>query len=241
LADDGKTGDDRAAGLRVTTLVTAAAVWIGIHTFISGGTLRGQIVALTGDRLYRGAFALLSTVSLVGLSLAYANAKATQPVELARWMMFGLAAWHLVASVFIVGGLTTGNPGTSGMEDTIKSRDVVVGILRITRHPFLWGVAMWCAANLVVRHDPANIIFFGAIGYVALAGTLSIDRKRARSLGTAWTGFAGATSNVPFLAIIEGRQRMSFNEIGLWRAAVALVLWLAVICVHPMISGGKPF
>jgi uncharacterized membrane protein len=99
---------------------------------------------------------------------------------------------------------------------------------------------MWSAAHLLVRYDAANFIFFGSIGYVALAGTLSIDRKRSRSLGTAWIAFAGATSNVPFLAIAEGRQRLPFKEVGLMRVAGAVILWLVVIWAHPSISGGKP-
>lgn len=235
-----RSGDDVAVDLRVTTLLTAAAIWIGIHTFISGGTMRGRFVTLIGDGFYRAAFALLSAASLAGLALAYANAKSAGPVHPAPWAITGLAVWHLAATVLIVGGLTTKNPGTSGMEEAIKNPDAVVGVLRITRHPFLWGVAMWCLAHLVVRADPANLVFFGAIGYVALAGTVSIDRKRAQSLGAAWAGFAAATSNVPLLAIIKRRQRISFSEIGLWRFTAALILWLTLIFMHPLISGGTP-
>jgi uncharacterized membrane protein len=224
----------------VTALVTAAAVWIGIHTFISGGPMRARLVAQIGDRLYRGGFALISIASLIVFGLAYASTKPTQPVDLPLWVVVGLAAWQLVASLFIVAGLSTRNPGTSGLDHTIADRAIVRGMLRVTRHPFLWGVAMWSVAHLLVRYDAANFILFGSIGYVALAGTLSIDRKRSHSLGPAWMAFADATSNVPFLAIAEGRQRLPFNEIGLMRVACALILWLVVIWVHPSISGGKP-
>ena len=62
------------------------------------------------------------------------------------------------------------------------------------------------------------------------------DRKRV--LGAKWDPFAVITSNVPFLAVVQGRQRLSLGEIGWWRIALAVVIWAALVWAHPYITGG---
>ena len=79
-------------------------------------------------------------------------------------------------------------------------------MLRITRHPFLWGVALWAAGHLMVNGDLASLILFGSLLVLAVFGTGSIDAKRRRALGEKWDAFAAKTSAVPFAAIAAGRQ-----------------------------------
>lgn len=59
------------------------------------------------------------------------------------------------------------------------------GIVRITRHPFL----------------------FGSLLVLAVGGTASIDAKRRRLFGEQWSQFAAVTSALPFAAIAAGRNR----------------------------------
>jgi len=114
---------------------------------------------------------------------------------------------------------------------------VVKGILRVTRHPFLWGVAIWALGHLVVNGDRASLILFGSLLVLALSGTSSIDAKRKRALGEAWDGFAAQTSNVPFAAIVAGRQQLMLGEIGVWRILAAIAVYLALVLGHPWIAG----
>ena len=111
-------------------------------------------------------------------------------------------------------------------------------MLRITRHPFLWGVALFSAGHLMVRHDAASWVLFGTLIFVALAGTISIDAKRCRSHGTQWERFRSDTSNVPFAAILTGRQRLRLSEIGAVRLLAAIAVWAAMIWAHPFLTGG---
>src|SRR5262249_45825997 len=43
---------------------------------------------------------------------------------------------------------------------------------------------------------------------LALGGTAAIDAKRRRSFGEQWMQFAAVTSNVPFAAIVAGKNRL---------------------------------
>ena len=139
--------------------------------------------------------------------------------------------------LFIVPGLTTPNPTSVRQEAALDRPDVVSGMLRITRHPFLWGVAIWAAGHLLVNGDVASLILFGSLLVLALFGTASIDAKRRRALGAKWDAFAAQTSNLPFAAIASGRQRLSLGEIGWWRIGLAVVVWAALAWAHPYLFG----
>jgi len=72
-------------------------------------------------------------------------------------------------------------------------------------------------------------------------GTVSIDARRQRKLGNAWKDFAGKTSNIPFLAILTGRNRLAIGELLTWRQAVAIMAFAAVILSHHRLFGVSPF
>jgi uncharacterized membrane protein len=108
---------------------------------------------------------------------------------------------------------------------------------RITRHPFLWGAAVWAAAHLLANGRLADVILFGGLLVLALLGPLSIDAKRTRALGDRYRVFKAQTSNIPFAAILQGRQTFKFGEIW-WRLVVAVVVWGAVLWLHPYFTGG---
>src|SRR5262249_17465829 len=128
------------------------------------------------------------------------------------------------------------------MQDDAATREGVVhGILRITRHPFLWGVALWSAFHLLANGDRASIILFGSLLVLAVAGTYSIDAKRARKMGVAGGPVAKATSNIPFAAIIAGRNSLKVGELLDYRLLIAVVVFLVVLFAHPWLFSASPF
>jgi uncharacterized membrane protein len=210
------------------SLLLAASFFVGIHLVISGTGLRDRLVHRLGPGPYRGLFSLASLGGIVWLGLAY-NRAPTIPT----WgPLVGLKPIALIAMLiafgFVTLGLTTPSPTSVGGE-TLLARPPF-GIQRITRHPFLWGVALWAAIHLIVNGDLASLVLFGSLGVLALAGTASIDRKRRAAVGVAWEGFARATSNVPFQAILQGRNRLRLGEHKPWQ-------WLAVLVAFGLLAG----
>ena len=219
-------------------LVAAAIVFVGGHFLISSTPLRPAIVAKIGERAYLGVFSALAVVALAWLGLAY---RAAPRIELWAWETGGRhLALTLVAlaSVFVVAGLTTPSPTVAGAG--ARGIDRARGVLRITRHSVLWGVALWALAHLAANGDSASVILFASLLMMALAGTLAIDRKRKASFGAAWERFAAATSNVPFAAVISGRQRLDLAGIGIWRLLGAAALYLALLFGHEFAIGVDP-
>ena len=215
------------------SLIAACAFFIGIHVVISGSPLRGVIAGRIGERAYLALFSLLSVGGMLWLVYAYSRADGawlwSTPDSL-RWIGPLLL---LVASLFVVVGLTTPSPTVVGGEKQLDSDQPVQGVLRITRHPFLWGVALWAATHLLMNGDAASLVLFGSLLLLALIGPLLIDAKRRRAFGPKWQRFAAATSNVPFAAILSGRNTLHLGEIGVWRLVAGALVWIALIVVHP--------
>jgi uncharacterized membrane protein len=222
------------------SLVSAALFFVGIHLFVSGTTLRDAIVARIGERAYLASFALASIGGLGWLIMAYARVESVPlwPHQSAlRPLVLVLV---FVAFLLVLIGLTTPSPTAAGGEGRLRHDDPAIGILRITRHPFLWGVAIWAAAHLLVNEDSASLVLFGSVGVLALAGPRSIDAKRKRRFGEDWDRFAAVTSNLPFAAIAAGRNRLVIGELGAWRVALGIAAFAVLLILHVRFFGVYP-
>jgi len=221
-------------------LIAASVFFLLIHFGVSGTRLRDVLVARIGAGPYRGAFGLASIVGLVWMSSAYGRAPTVdlwgQLIGL-RPLAFVLV---LVAFLFVGIGLATPSPTRVGMESKLaQGTDMVRGIVRITRHPFLWGVGLWAFVHLIVNGDLASLILFGSLLLLALGGTTFIDAKRRRSFGDQWNRFAQATSNLPFAAIATGRNQLgpALREIGILPPVIATVAYVLVLIFHGRLFG----
>lgn len=225
----------------MASLLAAATFFVLLHLLVSGTRLRDALVGKIGQGPYMGAFTIASIAGLTWLGFAFAGARAAtwnlsywDVTPVTRHIQLGLM---LVALLLIVPGLTTPNPTSVRQEGALDRPDLVKGMLRITRHPFLWGVALWAAGHLLVNGDRAGIVLFGSMLFLAVLGTTSIDAKRKRALGATWDAFAAQTSNIPFAAILAGRQSLKLGEIGWWRIALAAAIYAALLFGHPHAFG----
>jgi uncharacterized membrane protein len=195
---------------------------------------------LIGERAFQGLFSLMSLIGIVWLSRAYGRAEYVELWgKLQALRPFALIVM-LVAFFFVVLAFTSPNPTAVGGGALLTEKEPAKGIQRITRHPFLWGVALWSFIHLVLNGDLASVIFFGSFLIVAVGGPFSIDRKRKKAFGDAWNRFAGLTSNVPFIAIIEGRNSLKMGELGWWPVVLALVLYGLFLYLHQTLFGVSP-
>ena len=221
-------------------LIAASAYFLLIHFGVSSTRLRDTLVSRLGEGPYRGAFALASLIGLVWMIYAYRHAPT---VDL--WgQLLGLRplALVLVFIAFLLGGIGLGTPSPTqvGKESKLaEGTDIARGMVRITRHPFLWGVALWALVHVVVNGDLASLILFGSLLLLALGGTVAIDAKRRRKFGDGWAKFAQTTSSIPFAAILSGRNSIasSLGEIGIVRPLVAVLAYALILCFHGRLFG----
>ena len=99
------------------------------------------------------------------------------------------------------------------------------------------------ALRPALPHSRTGVRSLGMLGRalprIAGIGTLLMDyRKRANA---DWTRFAAVTSNVPFVAIAQGRNRIVWREIGWTRPLIGLAAFAAVFLAHGWLFGARPY
>ena len=228
----------------MTVLILAACLFLGLHLFVSGTRLRDVLTGVMGENIYLGLFSLASLGAIAFLVMAFNAARmGSDPMLFAPWTGTRDLAIPVVALAFLlaVPGLLTPNPTSVKQEASAAKAETIKGVLRITRHPFLWGVVLWSGFHLSATGDEAGELFFGTFFLLALFGTFSIDAKRRRKMGEQWKSFAAKTSNIPFGAILLGRNSLKPGELFDWRMLVAVAAFLAVLFSHARMFGLSPF
>lgn len=210
----------------MTMLMISTVAFLATH-FIASTPLRPVLVNAMGEWPYRGAYSLVALLTLVWMIWAYGDAPREQ-----LWTGFRPIAVVVIplALVLIACGYYR-NPTMVGADKLLKSDDPARGVIRITRHPIMWGVMLWAAAHMLARGELKSLVFFGAFVALAAVGTLAMDRRKRSNPD--WPRFAAVTSHIPFVAIAQGRNRLVWREIGWLRPALGLAAFFAVLAFHP--------
>ena len=226
----------------MTSLIAAAAFFVLLHLLVSGTALRGGIVKTIGEGAFMGLFSLASLAGLIWLGWAYGQARGAGAIywDLGAGGKHAAVGLVLLGFLLIVPGILTVNPTGVKQEGALDKPDAAKGILRLTRHPFLWGVAIWALAHLLANGDAPSLVLFGSMLALALSGGASIDAKRGKALGPKYAAFVAQTSNVPFAAVLAGKQKLSLGEIGWWRLALAGAIYAALLGGHAFLFGVNP-
>jgi uncharacterized membrane protein len=171
--------------------------------------------------------------------IAYNRAPFEPLWQVPAWLGHLPVALMPLAVLLFVGSLTQANPTLAGMDKADPTR--AGGILAVTRHPMLWSFAIWAILHVLANGDLGALIFFGGLAILSLGGAAAIDaRKRRQWPAETWTEFAGRTSFLPFAALLAGRARLEFSDIGWWRLALAAAVFAALLALHPVLFGVSP-
>lgn len=219
------------------TLILATLAFLGIHV-LPATPLRAAAVRALGEGVYQGLFSLASLGLLVWMVMEYKRA----PFEglWSGWRLLPLAVMP-VALVLLVCGVAGRNPTAAGQAGALKSEDAASGIVRVTRHPVMWAIMLWAGAHLLAIGSLQAVIFFGGLMLLAAAGTTLQDARKAKDYGADWARFAARTSNLPFLAIAQGRNRLAWREIGWARPALGLAAFAVLLVLHGWLFGVRAY
>ncbi len=223
----------------MTKLLIATTAFLATH-YVSSTPLRPRLINALGNNGYLVLYSAAAVATFVPMAWAYYRAP-----FIGLWYVPALRYAPLivmpVAMVLIAASLMTRNPTLVGQERLLKNEQPTRGILRITRHPMMWGIALWAASHIFARGDAASLIFFGGFLVLALSGTALIDRRKQTTLGTDWQRFAKVTSNVPFAAIAGDRNQLKLAEIGWMRLLAGIALYVVALLSHSYILGARPY
>ena len=220
----------------MTHLALAALAFMVTH-FVTSTPLRGVLAGKLGEGRYLGLYSLVAVLALVWMVIAYGKA----PLE----PLWGATRWlPIVTMPFALVLLATGyfrNPAAVMQGGLLKNPDPARGIIRVTRHPVMWAIMLWSGAHLLARGDVKSVLFFGSFFVIAGAGTILQDLRKARTLGEDWARFSAVSSNVPFLAILQGRNTLRAGEIGWAKPLAGIALYAILLYAHEWLFGARPY
>ena len=218
----------------MSPLLAATALFLLTH-FVPSTPLRPALVTAMGEWPYRGLYSAVALATLAWMIVSYGKA----PYEPLWAGLHWLPVVVMPFSFILIACGYWRNPTMVGADRLLKSDDPARGIIRITRHPLMWGVMLWAGAHILARGDVKSVIFFGGFLLLAGLGTLLIDhRKRANP---DFARFAAVTSNLPFAAIAQGRNRLGWREIGWLRPLIGLAAFAIFFVGHAWLFGTRPY
>ena len=167
-----------------------------------------------GARLYRVLFALVSIPFATILIIYFFNHRYD---GLQLWQIQGVPGikslvWLLSAISFIFLYPATFNLLEIAAVQKPQVHLYETGIIRITRHPQMVGQVIWCVAHTMWLGTTFTI--FTSLGLIAhhLFAVWHGDRRLAARYGEAFSKVKARTSVIPFLAIMDGRQTLKWQE-----------------------------
>jgi uncharacterized membrane protein len=204
-------------------LVTACALFVGSH-FLMSHPLRARMVARLGDNGFAGVYSLVSLASFGWMIWVFRQAPTGEMVwNVSDAIWIGASLLTLLASVLFIGSFF-GNPVLSQSSGAALAAQRPAGALLVTRHPMMWGFALWGVAHILVAPRMDSFIFVGSIIFLALAGAAGQDRKKAILGGDSWNHWVASTSYWPRLS------QLPRIGVRLWLAGT--VLWLVATWAH---------
>lgn len=216
-------------------LVAGLLIFVVGHFVLSAGPVRRPLVRALGEGKFQLAYSLVAALGLYLLVVGLGEAPYVELWPPMPWTtQVPLAVMPLCVLLWVF-GFSTPSPTAAGQSG--RANDPPRGIIAITRHPALWGFALWGLAHLPPNGDLATVAFFGGFVALAFGGMWHIDRRRAARLGARWQGFAEQTSVLPFAALIGGRARLSFGRGDLLRLVIAAVVFIGLLHTHHLLFG----
>lgn len=204
---------------RITVL--SASHWIilglllGFAVAHSGlAALRPKGEKLIGPRLYRILFALVSLPLATVLIIYFFNHRYDGIVLWQLQDVTGIKelVWVLSAISFLFLYPATFNLLEIAAIEKPQVHLYESGIIRITRHPQMWGQVIWCIAHTLWIGSTFTVLT--SIGLIAhhLFAVWHGDRRLGARYGEAFDAVKARTSVIPFLAILQGRQTLGLKE-----------------------------
>lgn len=182
-------------------LALSMTLFVVSHIVLTAPGVRPRLAQALGEKAFRVAYSGLAAALLVWAAAAYRAAPYVElwfPETFLRHISLTVMP---LAFVLLVGGVTAPNPSALGVNSQGLAAGGPVGMLKITRHPVMWAIALWGVVHLIARGDAASVILFGGLAVLALAGAKAQDVKKRKQLGDAWADFEDQTSFVPFAAL----------------------------------------
>jgi len=179
----------------IIELIAANAAFVGTH-FLMSHPLRAKMVKAMGNAGFQIAYSVVSLATLAWVYFAFTDAP---PADLPGTGQIGWAIATLITLPVMVlyAGSMMGNPALPTPKAEEQARAEPKGVLKVTRHPMMWGFALWALSHMILFWSVRTMITAFAIALLALIGAKFQDRKKQVLMGEAWAEWESKTSFWP--------------------------------------------
>jgi uncharacterized membrane protein len=233
-----------------TLIYMKSSDWLTSSHFVMAGLLVGFAIAHSGlaalrpwgeqrigARLYRVLFALVSLPFAVVLIIYFFNHRYD---GLQLWQVQGTPGIQTVVWVLSAISFLFLYPATFNLLEIAAIQKPQVhlfetGIIRITRHPQMVGQVIWCVAHTLWIGTSFTLLTSVGLVLHHLFAVWHGDKRLFARYGEAFEAAKARTSVIPFLAILQGRQHLKWEEFA--RPAYLGVIGFIVLLwwVHPLL------
>lgn len=206
-------------------LFFGSIAFLATHLLMSH-PLRAPLVRRLGEKGFQGLYSLVAIVLFGVMAWSYrAIGREAQGWEPTAWA-WGISAILLwIGSILFIGSFV-GNPALPGAS---RPKGGPKGVFAITRHPMMWGFALWAISHILVLAQPKAVIFYGSILILALVGSALQDRKKALLMGERWHEWTAQTAFIPFAR--------GLGHPGWFAFVGGTALYLVATWLHPIPVG----
>lgn len=203
------------------------------HSGLAALRPRGE--KIIGARAYRVIFALVSIPLASVLIIYFINHRYD---GLRLWNVQGVpgmfeGVWIVSAISFLFLYPATFNLLEIAAIEKPQVHLYETGIIRITRHPQMVGQVIWCIAHTLWLGTTFMLVTSAGLIAHHLFAVWHGDRRWQARYGEAFDAVKERTSVIPFLAVVQGRQQLKWQEF-LRPAYIGIVLFvLGFWWVHP--------
>lgn len=211
----------------IIELALANATFVGTH-FIMSHPLRAAMVKLLGNLGFQIVYSVVSAATLAWVYFAFKDAP---PADLPGTGEIGwlIATILTLPAMVLFAGSVMGNPALPTPMAQEQARAEPKGVFLVTRHPMMWGFALWALSHIVLFWSTRTMITALAIAVLALVGAKLQDRKKEALMGEAWTVWEGRTSYWPRFAGLLGAGALPW--------ALGLIFFIFFSWLHLPLGG----
>ncbi|ASM74449.1 MULTISPECIES: NnrU family protein [Roseobacteraceae] len=225
-----------------TEYVLALALFVASHFLPRIGGAREKLIAAIGRRTYFSVYGAISVALLVWVIAAAGRAPYIELWPHYQWMRWLPNVVMPVAIVLATCGAGLRQPFTLGGRRGQPFNPARSGVAAVSRHPLFLALALWAGTHLVANGDLAHVILFASFLAMPLAAILVFDARARQSLPPAEVlRFFTATALFSPRPLFQHDWLRENGSAMALRAAIGLLLWLALLHLHGAMIGASPF
>ncbi|MEP3422458.1 MAG: NnrU family protein [Erythrobacter sp.] len=211
----------------IIELIAANVAFVGSH-FAMSHSLRAPMMAALGNTGFQIVYSIVSLVTLAWVYFAFGDAP---PADLPGTGQIGwvIATVLVLPALVLHVGSLMGNPAMPTPKASEQARAEPKGVFKVTRHPMMWGFALWALSHIVLWWSIRTTIVALSIAILALVGAKLQDRKKQSQLGEDWAVWESRTSFWPRWSALAGAGALPW--------ALGLIFFVFFSWLHIPIAG----